>query len=560
MESLITTSYELQSFEDFGALPNLLQQNLSAQGIEIPTPIQRAAIAPALAGRDVLAQSQTGTGKTLAFTLPIGVRLSKPSEHGRPRALVLTPTRELATQVESVFATTLACLGLRCMTVIGGDSYFNQKKNLKRGIDVVVGTPGRVVDLIRQSDLKLDDIECFVLDEVDQMLDIGFADELAEVYEALPDNTQTLFFSATINLRIRRLAQKLLTEPSEFTISPHLLSPESIVHLYIAVKNGQELPALINALLYHSPAQALIFCETRQDCRDIATSLEMRGLNVSFLNSDLSQDARHDTLTRFREGDIQYLVATNVAARGLDIQSLPLVINYEVAFDVESYTHRTGRTGRAGEEGCAWTIVTPRKFQRYQFQMRQLGLQPKRLDVPSRQDILSRIAEREIAELYRSGGDEVTRSVRRVADKIMERLSPEESQFLLRSFLLRHLTESNTYDTSNIEAQDSELRPPPIRRDRDRDRDRNQRRTQTHSNSSTSTKKQHAQKQHNADANPPSPRHARKQHNADANPPSLSKQQSPIQKIRSENRATGRTKEQIQNKTKKIQRNQRQSA
>ena len=449
----------LETLDTFSYLPQVLQDILQSQGIETPTQIQKDTIIPALKGRDVLAQSQTGSGKTLAFAIPIGMRLAESEPTRSPRALILAPTRELALQVRTVFATTLSSLGLKCTAIIGGDAYHRQKRRLQDGADIVVGTPGRIVDLIGQSILKLDNIDFFVLDEVDQMLDIGFAKELALVHEALPKEKQTLLFSATMNKRMESLAKRFLSDPVEVKIAPELHSPKSIEHGYFAVKNGQELPALVNVLLYHSPSQALIFCETRQDCRIIAEALETRGFNAALLNSDLSQQARTATLRRFRDASLQYLVATNVAARGLDINGLPLVINYDVPYDAESYTHRTGRTGRAGEKGQAWTIVSPRNSRRFQMEMQQLDLKMNALELPNRPDILEKIAEREIVELEKRGKNEASRRVRRITDRVLNSLEPDEIQVLLRGFLQRQLEGTNAYNSYDIAAEEADFFP-----------------------------------------------------------------------------------------------------
>lgn len=455
---------------DFSSLPESIQAHLREQGIERPTPIQQQAIEPALAGRDLLGQSQTGSGKTLAFALPVGIQLQEPSDHGRPRALVLTPTRELAIQVESVFSSVLRSLSLRCMNVIGGTSYRRQIHLLRDGVDVVVGTPGRIVDLLEQNILELDLVQCFILDEVDQMLDFGFAEELTKLKRALPSKIQTLFFSATMNPRMQELAQQLLQDPIILNIAPQQSSPRSIQHAYIPVQPRQELPALLNVLLFHHPSQALIFCETRQDCREVSEALERRGFNASPLNGDLSQDARLATMKRFRDGSLQYLVATNVAARGLDIQGLPLVINYDVPFDTESYTHRTGRTGRAGEIGKAWTMITPRNFRRYWGQMRQLKLDPERLEVPSQRQTLAQIAQREIQELYQHAEEHPVRNIRRICDQLLQDLPHEDAMRLLRGFVYRQLARNHACDTWGVAATEDDLKPPP--RDNRRDKSR----------------------------------------------------------------------------------------
>jgi ATP-dependent RNA helicase DeaD len=470
---LLSADVSPDVFLDFSAFPPVIVQALAAQGIETPTLIQKEAIGPILEGQDILAQSQTGSGKTLAFALPIGLLLEHPSHAGLPRALILAPTRELANQVESVFSTTLACLGLRCLSIIGGGSYGKQKYALREGVDIVVGTPGRVVDLMRQGSLVLDDTALFVLDEVDQMLDIGFADELNAVKEGLPDDVQTLFFSATMSKDMEAFAHSLLREPIRLKMAQQSHSPDTIEHRCIPVKHNGEVDALINTLLHEHPEQALIFCPTRQSCRDISEALQLRGFQASPISGELGQDVRQATMDRFREGRLQYLVATNVAARGLDIQSLPLVINMDVPFDVESYTHRIGRTGRAGEKGQAWTFVTHKNFRRYKAFLQKLQVEVSLYPVPSRHEVLAKAGEREIMALVAQTENSTPRPIRRVAESLLVDLSDEERDVLLRGLLLRKLTSMQVHDARACGIEPEEFLQ---REDAQRRRGRQQRR------------------------------------------------------------------------------------
>lgn len=452
----------------FLALPEVVRDALAAQEIVSPTPVQQDAIPPIMEGRDLLALAQTGSGKTLAFTLPVGAMLAGPSEHGLPRALVLTPTRELANQIEKVFSTTLSGLGLRCLSIIGGDSYGKQKYALRSGVDVVVGTPGRIGDLAAQHALKLEAVSFYVLDEVDQMLDFGFSEELNKIQEHLPEEKQTLLFSATMNRSMEGLAQRLLREPVTIKLADQATSPSSIEHGYIAVQDGRQLQALTNLLLLDNPSQALIFCETRQDCRDVSEALEKRGLNAAPISGDLTQDARQATLERFRNGFLQYLVATNVAARGLDIQGLPLVINLEVPLDRESYTHRVGRTGRAGESGRAWTIVTKRAFGRYLSFMKTLDIWPTRIEVPPRHEVLSVVAKHELNLLKKYAEDTSIRHIRRVSERLLAELTPEEAMEMLSGFLRHHLSSIEVHEANEITLSEEALRRRPKRHQRGR--------------------------------------------------------------------------------------------
>jgi ATP-dependent RNA helicase DeaD len=434
--------------ETFETLPAELRDVLATQGIVTPTGIQSRALPPAIEGRDLLAQSHTGSGKTLAFALPLGVRMKG---HGALRTLILTPTRELAAQVAGVLDGTLTSLKLRTLAITGGASYYKQKKSLSYGMDIVVGTPGRIGDLLAQGILDLSTIEHFVLDEVDQMLDIGFADELEKIRTALPAAVQTLFFSATLSPEIRSLARKTLKNPVEI-LAPRSESqgPSTIRHRYLEVRANSEQKALINALLFHNPVQALIFCKTKQECADLSEALAQRGFNAAALHGDLTQIDRNQTMERFRDKRLQYLVATNVAARGIDVQDLPLVVNFGVPFDTESYTHRVGRTGRNGAEGQAWTIVTPPAVRSYEFLMRKMKLKPEPIPVPSCSEVVHRSAEMLVEEMKAARPGQVNRTVEKAVGRTLEKLSEEDKNQLLREMMLRRLEKLDSYYHDDI--------------------------------------------------------------------------------------------------------------
>lgn len=438
-----TDSQVAKVWSDFEALPTALRENLAAQGITAPTSIQSEAIPLALTGRDVLAQSRTGSGKTLAFTLPLALRLKR---HGELRALVLTPTRELATQVASVMESTVSALKLRTLAITGGSSYSRQRRALQDGVDVVVGTPGRITDLLNQGVLSLSKIEVFVLDEVDQMLDFGFAEDLEKIRSQLAPQAQTLFFSATLSSEIKALAKKTLKSPAEVNIAQSEgQSPSTIQHGYLEVRGAGEQKALINALLYHNPAQAIIFCKTRQECSDLTEALSRRGFDAAALHGDLTQVERNQTMDKFREKKLKYLVATNVAARGIDVQELPLVVNFNVPFDLESYTHRVGRTGRNGAEGEAWTIVTPASCRSFEFLMRKLKLTPKPITVPTASEVIHRSAESLMQNLKVSSEKNHSKTIVKAVERNISNLQPEEKDSLLREFLARKLESLDVY-------------------------------------------------------------------------------------------------------------------
>lgn len=446
-----TNSSEVEVLHSFSTLPPALAQTLEKQGITIPTDIQARAIPAALEGRSLLAQSHTGSGKTLAFGIPLAILLKQRTKHGKVGALVLTPTRELATQVSKVFETTLNSLHLRTLPITGGASYGKQKAALKVGVDIVVGTPGRIVDLISQDVLVLDDVEILVLDEVDQMLDQGFAEDLEKIREKVGQSKQTLFFSATLNRDIRKLARGILKDPIEITMGHEkATSPSTISHSYLEVRDGAEQRALVNALMYHNPEQALLFCKTKQECADLTESLLKRGFHAEALHGDLSQQDRNAALERFRHKRLQYLVATNVAARGIDLHELPLVVNYNVPFDVESYTHRVGRTGRNGKSGSAWTIVTPQTRRNFEFLMRNLKLRPEILAIPNASEILHKAAQNHIDNLATPREMPANRTAEKAAERALEKLTLEEKEALLKESLVRQLERMETYYNDEI--------------------------------------------------------------------------------------------------------------
>lgn len=386
-------SLETQETLVLDQLPEPIAKALRAQNISELTEIQQRSLPLAFEGRDILAMSYTGSGKTLAFAIPIIKRLKGHKEQP-PRALILAPTRELAMQVEKVFRDTFREYGLKTLAVTGGASYSVQRSALNRRVDIVVGTPGRIVDLIDQGILELDSIETFVLDEVDQMLDIGFADALEKVRQSLPETIQTLFFSATMPAQIMRLARRLLKDPAEVKIGRGNTAAPLISHRYCEVLPGKRLAALVNSLHMENPAQAIVFCKTKAECSEVSDALNRHGFSAGKLNSDMSQNERSDTLNRFRNQNLRVLVATDVAARGIDIKEMPLVVNFTVPQNAESYTHRSGRTGRAGQGGSSWTFVGSDESRSYVFLMSRLSIQPTILQVPGQRDILSSIVDR----------------------------------------------------------------------------------------------------------------------------------------------------------------------
>src|SRR5215210_6107115 len=356
------------AFAALGIATPLLRA-LAELGYEEPTPIQVAAIPPLLDGRDVLAEAPTGTGKTAAFALPAlqriggGGRAARGSD-GRARVLVLVPTRELAMQVAEAIHRYGQPFGARVLPVYGGQAIGQQLRGLARGVDVLVATPGRAVDHLTRASIALDRIELVVLDEADEMLDMGFAEDLEAILSATPKTRQTALFSATISPPIAKIARRHLREPERVTIHAERDIGDGVAKVrqqaYV-VRRADKLTALCRILDIEDPASTLVFARTRGEVDDLAERLSGRGRDAGALHGGLSQEQRDRMMARFRAGDLDVLVATDVAARGLDIPHVSHVVNYDVPSNPDAYVHRIGRTGRAGREGVAITMVEPRE-------------------------------------------------------------------------------------------------------------------------------------------------------------------------------------------------------
>lgn len=353
------------AFADLG-LSNELAETVSSLGYEEPTPIQREAIPSLLEGRDLLGQAATGTGKTAAFALPLLHRLAQSADRARPvpSLLVLVPTRELAVQVGEAMTTYAKALQLRVLAIFGGQSFDPQLRALRKGVHVVVATPGRALDHIRRKTLSLDSVQAVVLDEADEMLDMGFAEDLEAILEGLPEIRQTALFSATMPPRIARIADKHLNNPIKISIAKEKAAPGALPRVrqsVYLVQRAHKLTALSRLLDFEAPSSAIIFCRTRIEVDQLADSLGSRGYGVEALHGGMSQSERDRVMKRVRSQAANLLIATDVAARGLDIDHLTHVINYDLPTSPDVYVHRIGRTGRAGREGTALTLAEPRE-------------------------------------------------------------------------------------------------------------------------------------------------------------------------------------------------------
>ncbi|HEV2621965.1 MAG TPA: DEAD/DEAH box helicase [Frateuria sp.] len=342
------------------ALRPEVQQALADVGYESPSPIQAATIPSLLEGRDVLGQAQTGTGKTAAFALPILSRIE--AKPGKPQALVLAPTRELAIQVAEAFQRYAAHIGgFQVLPIYGGQSYGPQLHALRRGVHVVVGTPGRVIDHLDKGTLDLSDLKYLVLDEADEMLRMGFIDDVEKVLEATPPQRQVALFSATMPAPIRKIAQAHLKDPVEVTIKAKTTTAANIRQRYWFVSGMHKLDALTRILEAEPFDAMIVFARTKQATEELAEKLTARGLAAAAINGDIAQPQRERVIQQLKDGKLDILVATDVAARGLDVERISHVFNYDIPYDTESYVHRIGRTGRAGRSGEAILFVTPRE-------------------------------------------------------------------------------------------------------------------------------------------------------------------------------------------------------
>ena len=342
------------SFETMGLTPPLLAA-VRQQGYERPTPIQEKTIPLALAGKDVLGCAQTGTGKTAAFALPILQRLDSASGGPRRpiRALVLTPTRELALQIYENFTAYGARTSLRSCVIFGGVKQLPQTQQLQRGVDILVATPGRLNDLMGQGFIRLDKLEIFVLDEADRMLDMGFIHDVRKVIRALPQRRQTLFFSATMPPEVEKLALDILNEPATVKVDPVTSTVDSVRQQLYLVDKANKKRLLADLLRQPQVESALVFVRTRHGADRVVRELKKAGIDARAIHGDKSQGARQEALSQFKEGKVRVLVATDIAARGIDIHGLSHVFNYDLPNEPEAYIHRIGRTGRAGLDGDA---------------------------------------------------------------------------------------------------------------------------------------------------------------------------------------------------------------
>ena len=383
------------TFNELGLSPELLQAVLDAGYIN-PTPIQEQGIPVVATGRDVLGCAQTGTGKTACFALPMIDKLAAGRSRARmPRSLIIEPTRELATQVEAAFEVYGKYHRLTTALLIGGESFADQLKKLDRGVDVLIATPGRLLDLFERGKVLLSDVRILVIDEADRMLDMGFIPDVERIVGLLPKKRQTLFFSATMPPEIRRLGDAFLDDPVAISVTPPTSAAVTVAQSLIVVDAADKRDALRRLIASEEVKNALIFCNRKRDVDILQRSLSRHGLDAAALHGDMPQPKRTETLERFKNGEIRLLVASDVAARGLDIQGLSHVFNFDVPYHAEDYIHRIGRTGRAGRPGRSLTLAAPEDGKAVAAIQQLIGK-----EIP-----LARMADIAPAELDFTGGD-----------------------------------------------------------------------------------------------------------------------------------------------------------
>jgi len=417
---------ESNPFAELGLHPALLE-GLAAVGYDVPTPIQAGAIPPLLNGQDLVGQAQTGTGKTAAFALPLLQRLDL-SRSG-VQTLILAPTRELALQVSAAVSTYGQRLGrVRVATIYGGQPIHLQIGQLKRGAHVVVGTPGRVMDCLRRGALSLASVRSVVLDEADEMLRMGFLEDVEWILAQAPDERQMVLFSATLPPPIQKVAKAYLRNPVHVTVRQETRTVKSTEQRVLVVPAHQKLEALCRILDAEQSTAVLVFARTRANCADLAEALNDRGHAAAALHGDMSQVQREEVMQKFRAGKLELIIATDVAARGLDVEGITHVINYDRPVDAETFLHRVGRTGRAGRSGVALLFLTPsdRRFQKIIESYTGQPMQPMRL--PSNQDLAARRIERFQQQVLASLEAEDLATYRRVIEELAAKAGADPTQ------------------------------------------------------------------------------------------------------------------------------------
>ncbi len=433
--------------------------SLDQKGYAAPTDVQHETIPRALAGHDLVVQSRTGTGKTAAFGIPIVERIDT-ARDAVVQAVVLAPTRELAIQVAEEIAGLGKAKGVKVEVIYGGDSMDRQLEGIRAGAQVIVGTPGRILDHLRRKTLRFDQVKTLVLDEADRMLDMGFAVEMGQIMEYMPAERQSLLFSATIPLGIRGLIYHYLTEPEWVLLSEDQVYVTQVEHLYCLTPKLHKEATLYKLIEYENPASSMIFCNTREETRQVFTFLAGKGLPAAMLSSDLPQKKRERVMARFRSGEIRHLATTDVASRGIDIEDLSHVFIFSTPDSPEQYIHRAGRTGRVGKSGRAISLVSAHDLMNFNRLVKRYHIEVGELTVPSDAEVQERKVERIVTRLAAEGQILPLEDFAEFAP-IARRVADHEHRDRIVALLLRKY-----FEAPQVEEEEADVpAPPPPRRD-----------------------------------------------------------------------------------------------
>ncbi|MBU1753067.1 DEAD/DEAH box helicase [bacterium] len=427
----------MDKFNSFG-LSNEMLQTISNMGFEEPTPIQEKAIPVIMQGKDMIGQAQTGTGKTAAFGIPVVEKIDRGMFP--VQAIILTPTRELAIQVAEEMNKIGKLNRVSAFPVYGGSSIERQIRMLQRGVHIVVGTPGRVIDHIERGTLKLNDVKIVILDEADEMLDMGFKDDITTILSNTPKERQTLLFSATMPEAIIRISKQYMVSPEKVTITTNILTAPKIDQIFYEVSESEKVDALARLIDAEDSDLFLVFCHTKREVDDVAANLKNRGYDAETIHGDFNQSQREAVMKRFKSNMIDVLVATDVAARGLDISNISHVVNYSIPQNPDAYIHRIGRTGRAGKSGVAITFVTPREDRQLRLLQSVAKTKIKRGKLPSLTDVLNARVGTLKEKIQEFIDDKKFDTYLELADKVTEGITPIDAVAALLKFQLEGFT------------------------------------------------------------------------------------------------------------------------
>lgn len=402
-------------FEDLNLSPEILK-SIKDRGFENPTTIQEQAIPLGLSGKDFIGQSQTGTGKTMAFSIPIVEQIDK--SLAKPQAIILCPTRELAVQVSDEINKICKYSKVKVTAVYGGESIDRQIKNIKQGAQIIVGTPGRVLDHIKRKTLKLGEVKFAVLDEADEMLDMGFIEDIEEILKQTDENRQTMLFSATMPKEIANLAKRYLTEPEIIRVASKQVTVDRIVQKYVRVRNTDKAEVLSRIVQLEDARKSIVFCNTKRMVDELTYDMQARGYSVEGLHGDMKQQKRDYVMDRFKKGNVDMLIATDVAARGLDIKNVDIVFNYDLPQEDEQYVHRIGRTGRAGKTGKSYSFVFGRDVDRLKNIQKYAKCEMEEIKIPRYAEIKDKVLNNYIANVNSRNLPEDIDSYYEVIEKI----------------------------------------------------------------------------------------------------------------------------------------------